>query len=141
MRHRGVLVAMGVLVSACASKATPSGPCQVRTGTYTVDLTQRDGTCGRISEQVVTFDSDGNAPTPAIMCTAKTSVSNDKCTVTLTQTCPEAAACKGCTSRFTGSVTWDPSGNSGSGLFDVTAYDASMAITCHSTYDVNYTKH
>jgi hypothetical protein len=128
-----------VLVVGCGSSADEgdSGPCTARSGTYRFSFAERSGTCGAITEQIVTLDAQPTAPLAP--CTSgEIRYSADNCEVTnVNIVCPEDGIAPGATSTTNGKYNWNESGSSGSGDATIVVRDAGDLILCQSSYRIS----
>lgn len=113
-----------------------SGPCKARTGnTYRVNFDRRDGNCGDLPEQVVVLDD--TTPPGDLGCSGTRTLSEDRCEATSNQlTCPTPDGY----GRFTGTLSWNTEGSSGTGTLSFSVLDSGMSVICQGTYDATYTK-
>ena len=144
-----VMVGVGVVVAGCSGANAGSGSvsegattkeapgCAERSGQYLVTFRERSGTCGAISEQIVTFGSSAAAASTS-QCTSDGSASADGCKVTFALTCPSPDLGKGAKSVSQGTATWSADGLSGTSLSQLALYEPNGSLACQSTYDLTY---
>lgn len=119
-----------------AAQAPNRVECAAPEGTYSKRYRERDGSCGRLTEDIVVFHhvTGWDVPKP---CKGRAIGSSDMCEISLNYTCP-ASSGKG-TSVFTKMMRWDAGGTNAVGVEQWTISFANGQV-CHSTYDVTYTK-
>ena len=133
-RKRSVaVVAIAAVIAACSSSSgAPSGPCAKRVGTYRLSFATRSGSCGTLSEQIVTLTEQPMAV--ADPCTGSIQYSSDNCTATSDATCPSN---DGTAVEQRETVHWNQDGSRGSGEVQYILHDVATGNTlCTGTYDV-----
>jgi hypothetical protein len=103
-------------------------------GTYAATYVERSGTCGAISEEIVTLDEQPTEPEPP--CTGEISYSSNNCRVTFESDCPAPGIGAGYRMESTGVADWNATGNRGTAVVQVTVFNASDVVECRSTYDL-----
>jgi hypothetical protein len=130
MRLIGV-VGVLVLMVGCGR----SGPCKERSGTYSVKHEQRSGNCGAISEYIVNVDQ----PAPSSQCVFGGGYSADQCDGDMTSTCPNDNPATG-SNKWVTSLTWNEDASHATGVVDLVITGTNGHGSCHSTYDLTYSR-
>jgi hypothetical protein len=118
---RALVLALVLGLAACGG-----GDCAPRAGNYSVKFTTRDGTCGRMPEQITPVDD--STPPAQLGCSGTRTKSANNCEVTAT-----SLSCGGGPS-LTGTLRWNGDSSKASGTLSL------VAAGCQGTYDVTYTK-
>jgi hypothetical protein len=115
-----------------ASATPPDSVCAARSGSYLASYQERSGTCGPLSEEVVTFD--GEPTKPAAPCTAgEYRYSDDNCEVsTVNVTCPSLSG-EGSV-VWNGKYTWDETSTTANGTISLEVDDS--FTPCQSSYNI-----
>ena len=131
--------AWGVCFAVVCSVWSCDKQCEHRSGTYRASFHERDGTCGRMIEQVFTVNVQPVEPTPP--CTGEIRYSEDNCEVTNVDiTCPEEGIGPGVISITNGKYEWTEDGDVGTGTMQIVLWDTAPyndRLICQSTYDVD----
>lgn len=105
------------------------GGCELPDGTYVHHQKERDGTCGEIPEEILSYSNAIGWRTPP-KCKGETSFSDD---------CSLSAKIKCATFDEVSLVRWSRDGMRAAGIEQLT-FKRGGAILCTSTYDVTYVK-
>lgn len=127
VRTLGLMILASVWTAGCCE-------CDDRTGrTYKVEFDEIEGDCGRIDDFIFTEGESGGDSD----CDIDVDVSDDNCTVTISQTCFYSDG-----SKFLGDgeVDWDCDGAAADGEFTFTVLRPSGSVECESTYETTYTE-
>lgn len=129
MRHPPAYIAIVALLSACD---TDEGPCEERSGSYIVRMTETEGNCGEAPTAVANADLP---PTTDPNCEQTTLVSDDECEITTLIECAEPSVGPDVTSKMRTVIRWAHDGESADGVatISITTPDS---VLCHSSYDV-----
>jgi hypothetical protein len=142
--HRALFLALFGTLACGASDAIdededegesePDRDCEERSGAYLFTYVERDGSCGPIPEDLVTFTEQ---PTELVEpCDGTISYSDDNCQVTTEATCPEPGVGLGLYSRTTTVSNWDESADRGTGVFSLRLFDLDDTLLCRGTYNI-----
>jgi hypothetical protein len=130
----------GLLIAAGCSSSNSSEPFTACTigelrGTWRVTYAETDGTCGKVPSETVVL-MPGNTKAASACTFATDRISPDRCRLDLDFTCPLTAPTSG-SQHWVGALRQtSPTNLSGSMTLQVTT----GAVTCRSTYDIDYSQ-
>lgn len=108
--------------------------CAARSGAYVLQLKQRTGNCGAVSDQVVIVSGSAQSEPPD-GCTGGSQYTANNCDGDLDVTCPVKPSG---TTRTKGHVEWNADGSRATGIVQLTVFSPNGSVACDSTYDATY---
>ena len=141
------LVLVTSALAGCASRASTKAssgrnsratetPCTAPRGAFQVRYQQQPGgTCGAMAERELPADARRSGPLKE-PCSGEMRWSTDYCSASLESTCPAAEFGPGHTSKQYAGYRYSGDGRAWAGNLEFSAFDASGALVCRSTYQV-----